>query len=175
MIRVTEAEPVQKSGAPKPMGGVRECVSVEGIGMGSGLIVSCGVLVFRNPAAPEFLLMQHIDRWDLPKGHVDPGETERECALRELHEETGIEAASIVLDRAFRFVHEYAVTPKKNGSGMRQKRLVIFAGWLGQDQPLVLTEHIGYRWIPWSPPHRIQTLTIDPLLAAVAEWNFGRE
>jgi ADP-ribose pyrophosphatase YjhB (NUDIX family) len=29
-------------------------------------------------------------RWLLPKGHVEPGETVRDAAIREVHEETGI-------------------------------------------------------------------------------------
>jgi len=30
------------------------------------------------------------DDWSLPKGKVDPGETDEECALREVEEETGL-------------------------------------------------------------------------------------
>ena len=52
---------------------------------------SCGVLVFRDEPSLSFLLMEHTQRLDLPKGHVDPGESEIECALRELEEETGID------------------------------------------------------------------------------------
>ncbi|MEL7266668.1 MAG: NUDIX domain-containing protein, partial [Planctomycetota bacterium] len=37
-----------------------------------------------------FLLMRHAKRWDLPKGHSDPGETLIQTALRETQEETGI-------------------------------------------------------------------------------------
>jgi len=38
------------------------------------------------------LLLAHrprYDDWTLPKGKLDPGETLPECALREVHEETG--------------------------------------------------------------------------------------
>ncbi len=52
-------------------------------------VKSCGIIVFKRDPL-EFLLMRHPTRWDLPKGHVDPGETDLECALRELEEETGI-------------------------------------------------------------------------------------
>jgi 8-oxo-dGTP diphosphatase len=31
----------------------------------------------------------HRNDWSLPKGKIDPGETAIECALREVHEETG--------------------------------------------------------------------------------------
>ena len=30
------------------------------------------------------------DDWSLPKGHLDPGETWQQAALREVHEETGV-------------------------------------------------------------------------------------
>ena len=72
-------------------------------------IKSCGVLLFRSEPKRSFLLMRHADRWDLPKGHVDQGETETQCALRELWEETGIEANAIRIDPQFRYTLEYQV------------------------------------------------------------------
>ena len=44
----------------------------------------------------ETLMIFCYRRWDLPKGHVDEGETDAECAVREVGEETGVEDAKIV-------------------------------------------------------------------------------
>ena len=52
-------------------------------------LMSCGVLVFRREPELSFLLLRQPHRLDLPKGHVEDGETEMQCALRELAEETG--------------------------------------------------------------------------------------
>ena len=127
---------------------------------------SCGVLVIRGEPIREFLLMRHADRWDLPKGHVDPGETEVQCALRELREETGILATDIELVDGFRFESHYPVRAKKSGK-LYDKTLVIFLGRLVRDVPIAVTEHQGFEWFAWNPPHQIQAWTIDPLLAAV--------
>lgn len=40
----------------------------------------------------ELLMIQLRGRWDLPKGHVESGESSRAAALREVEEETGIRA-----------------------------------------------------------------------------------
>ncbi|MEX2173180.1 MAG: NUDIX domain-containing protein [Pirellulaceae bacterium] len=124
---------------------------------------SCGVLIVRGSPVREFLLMRHADRWDLPKGHVDPGETDLECALRELREETGIAEENIALVEGFRFTARYQVREKKLGKRC-DKTLVIFLARLVRDVPIVVTEHLGYEWFAWDPPHRIQAMTIDPLL-----------
>jgi hypothetical protein len=50
----------------------------------------------------------------------------------------------------------------------RLKELSIFLGVLYQDVKIITTEHLGHQWFPWSPPHIIQTETIDPLLEQVA-------
>lgn len=43
-----------------------------------------------------FLFIVRNNRWDLPKGHIDEGESYTECALREVSEECGIEGQTIV-------------------------------------------------------------------------------
>ena len=129
-------------------------------------VKSCGVLIVRGEPIREFLLMRHADRWDLPKGHVDPGETEVECALRELHEETGIAASDIELVDEFRFTNHYQVRAKKSGQ-LYDKTLVVFLARLKRDVPIVVSEHEGFEWFRWNPPHTIQAWTIDPLLEAL--------
>ena len=128
---------------------------------------SCGVILFRREPELSFLLMKHPDRWDLPKGHVDPGETELECALREMEEETGLPRDSIEIDESFRFSEVYYPVYKRSPGEKIEKTLVIFLGWLKSDRPIQLTEHAGCEWFRWNPPHGIQKNTIDPLLHEV--------
>ncbi len=54
-----------------------------------------GLVLDRRGTGASGALIGRLDRrgrllWSLPKGHVEPGETERETAVREVHEETGI-------------------------------------------------------------------------------------
>ncbi len=130
---------------------------------------SCGILLVRGDPVKEILLLNHPTRLDVAKGRVEPGETDIECALREMEEETGITAADVELDPDFRFVLRYMMPPKP-GKGDREKTLVMFLGHLKRRVPIVLTEHVDYEWLPWNPPHRIQKKTIDPLLAHLEEF-----
>lgn len=117
--------------------------------------------------------MEHARRWDLPKGHVDPGETELECALREFEEETGIDRGEIKLRNKFLYEDCYLVKNWKGRGANVEKRLVIFLAKLkkGISGKVVPTEHIGYEWMDWNPPHDIQDKTINPLLRQVADFE----
>jgi 8-oxo-dGTP pyrophosphatase MutT (NUDIX family) len=138
-------------------------------------IKSCGVLVVRGRPIESFLLMIHPTRYDLPKGHVNDGETEIECALRELREETGITPEDLELNDTFRFETGYLVKPPKLDFQTCWKTLVIFLGYLRREVPINVTEHQSYRWFPWNPPHQIQAQTIDPLLKAVEKYMLTRQ
>ena len=127
--------------------------------------LSCGFLIVRGQPIDSFLLMKHPHRWDLPKGHMDHGESELQCALRELEEETGIAAVDIEIDPAFQFEHSYPVSQRRyGGRGFIEKKLLIYLGRVIRPVDIIVTEHNGYEWFPWNPPHTIQVMTIDPLL-----------
>jgi 8-oxo-dGTP pyrophosphatase MutT (NUDIX family) len=147
---------------------------------------SCGFLIYRDnqtfevdqdtdrstkadlPAGEKngisFLLLKHPNRWDLPKGHVDDGETNKQCAFRELVEETGIRKQDLQVDPDFKYKHKYLVNYKRTGGKPRKKKLIIYLAKLIKPVKLKLTEHEGHRWFDWNPPHSIQEKTIDPLL-----------
>jgi bis(5'-nucleosidyl)-tetraphosphatase len=132
---------------------------------------SCGFLVVTGSPVQSFLLMEHHDRWDLPKGHVDPGESDMEAALRELEEETGFEENELLIDPDFCYEQRYLVAGGRYGNAGKhlEKILRIFLATIDEARAPVVTEHIGYRWFPWAPPHNIQSRTIDPLLAQLHE------
>ncbi|MGE0607375.1 MAG: bis(5'-nucleosyl)-tetraphosphatase [Pirellulales bacterium] len=129
-------------------------------------VTSCGVILFRRQPELSFLLMRHANRWDLPKGHIEPGETEQQCALREFAEETGLEAADIQLQADFQWETSYPIRHKRTQE-IVQKRLIVYLAWLTRDRPITVSEHQGYEWIRWQPPHRIQKETIDGVLEGV--------
>ncbi len=60
----------------------------------SKAVLAAGAVLWRpngDPAAPEVAIIHRprYDDWSLPKGKVDPGETEPVTAVREVREETG--------------------------------------------------------------------------------------
>lgn len=117
--------------------------------------------------------MRHPRRWDLPKGHAEPGESLRQTALREACEETGIAAAAIRFDPEFQHTIRYPVRDRHDGDRMFQKSVTYFLGYVDPLTEVRPTEHIAFEWFPWPPEGPIQTQTIDPLLAAAAEYLRG--
>lgn len=55
--------------------------------------VAAGGWVFN--ANKELLMILRNGLWDIPKGHIDKGETLEQCALREVMEETGIASLNL--------------------------------------------------------------------------------
>ncbi len=63
-----------------------------------------------------FLFIDRLDRWDLPKGKIEPGESVEACAIRECEEECGVKDLTIVKKLRSTF-HIYAY---KKGFALKQ-------------------------------------------------------
>ena len=140
-------------------------------------VLAAGILLMTRHSPRSFLLMRHQPRkklpdgrWDLPKGHCESGETLVETALRETEEETGIPPTEITIDPQFKFDLTYPVKYKKTGDQVFTKQVSFFLGYIDVPDELKLTEHDSAHWFAWDPPHKIQSQTIDPLLAALQEY-----
>ena len=55
----------------------------------------------------ELLVIYLRGRWDLPKGHIEPGEQSCVAALREVREETGVEAELVGSEPLMTTLHAY--------------------------------------------------------------------
>ncbi len=65
---------------------------------------SCGCIVIDNDKV--LLVKQNDGHTAFPKGHIEQGETEEECALRETFEETGLKVKII---NGYRYTQTYFV------------------------------------------------------------------
>lgn len=82
---------------------------------------SCGAVVFtRRKNEIQYVIVQSIEGYyGFPKGHQEGAEDEKETALREIYEETGLKPR--ILD-SFKTIDEHAI-PNKNGV---IKRIIYF-------------------------------------------------
>lgn len=115
---------------------------------------SCGAVVFRKDADDAVFLLLHYGagHWDYVKGQVEPDEAERDTVLRELREETGIDAARFVE----RFREEISYFYKRQGK-LVHKQVVFFLVEAGTSAVRLSYEHVGYDWL--SYPEAMERLT----------------
>lgn len=85
---------------------------------------SCGAIIFTHENGIRKYLLIHekySGEYGFPKGHTENGETERETAIREVKEETGLD---IILQDDFCFVYEHYLA--REGRPNDKKRNILF-------------------------------------------------
>ena len=114
---------------------------------------SAGAIVFRiEKGRPLYLLLQYPssvkakkEYWDLPKGHMEKGEQEKDTVLREVREETGIEDIQF-LDG---FREEIRYWFQLKGQKI-SKTVAFYLAKTKQKQVTISSEHLGFLWLNYE-------------------------
>jgi len=137
---------------------------------------SVGAVIFRdvsdgNKSTREYLLLQYPHgHWEFPRGHVEEGESEKETALRETEEETGIHASDLTIQEGFResFSFGYRARGGEKKSRIKQKKCLLIrkkavfyiAELAANAKPIETShEHSDHAWLTYNKAQKKLTHT----------------
>ena len=119
--------------------------------------IPVSVLIVIHTADLQVLLLERADRpgfWQSVTGSQDEGETLRETATRELHEETGLDAFQhTLIDWQKENVYEiYPIWRHRYAPGTTRNTEHVFGLTLPQTMPITIAprEHLQYQWLAWQ-------------------------
>ena len=108
--------------------------------------------------------MPMLPAWQMPQGGIDPGETPRQAALRELKEEIGTDKADILGESRMWLKYDLPVELAAGiwGGRYRGQRQKWFAmRFIGSDMDIDLaTDHPEFDAWKWIPPEQLPELIV---------------
>jgi dihydroneopterin triphosphate diphosphatase len=119
--------------------------------------IPVSVLVVIHTPMLDVLLLERADHpgfWQSVTGSQHQGETLEQTAIREVLEETGLDATAYRLSD-WRLENQYEIFPEwrwRYPPGVTQNTEHVFGLQLPAQQPVVIAprEHLAYTWLPWE-------------------------
>lgn len=99
----------------------------------------------------EVMMILRNGMWDLPKGKMEKGEKKRDCALREVREETGVEKIEI-LQKLMRTFHTY--TAAENEKILKKTQWYLMECF--EDAVFKPQKEEGIEAVEWIDAERLQ-------------------
>jgi 8-oxo-dGTP pyrophosphatase MutT (NUDIX family) len=117
----------------------------------------------------EYLLLDYGRHWDFAKGHVEPGENDRQAARRELAEETGITEIQEIEG----FAREITYFFRHKNRGLIRKTVIFFLAEVKDDVAITLSpEHKAFIFAPFEAAmKRVTFSTARQVLKAAHEFS----
>ena len=112
------------------------------------LVVAAGGVVTNETG--KVLFIYRNDKWDLPKGRLDKGESIKDCAIREVMEETGVQ--DLKIENFLRTTYHIF---KTNGS-FKLKEVHWYAMKTNYNGALVGEAKEGIMKVKWKGPMKIR-------------------
>lgn len=116
-------------------------------------IDAAGGMVMRPDRS--FLGIYRMDKWDLPKGKADPGETPEVTALREVEEECGIGGLEVV----HKITDTYHIYPLRSDFVLKKTSWFLMS-WNGSGELIPETEE-GIEELRWFTKSDVGTFCAD--------------
>ncbi len=109
---------------------------------------SCGVIIYCGDKERDYLLLKYdYGHWGFVKGKIEKSEKEKDAAVRETQEETGINKGELSFVPNFKETISYVY----NKAGKTISKQVIFFLAKTQQYHIKLSyEHKDYAWLPYA-------------------------
>ena len=124
---------------------------------------SCGAVMYTNDGGErKYILITNISgHIGFPKGHIEYGETEKQTALREIYEETGVHTT--IID-GFREFYNYKIN-----NFIKKKAIYYLAAFNPQDIKMDIMEISEYHLLPYDEAMKLLNFRHDKKILEKAD------
>ena len=115
-----------------------------------------GVVV--NKKGRVLVVNQRGTSWSLPKGHIDPGESKLQAAIREIEEESGIRRLTYVKDLGSYSRYRIGLGSKEDMGELKTLHMFLFT----TDEERLKPVHADHPEVRWVRPDDVEALLTHP-------------